>query len=314
MLAETAPKPFDDPKWRFEPKLDGIRALATVTTDTTKLVSRNGRDLTNAYPELHALHDQVLSGDAILDGEIVAVDEQGRNSFEALQQRMNLSGEKEIARVAKQVPVGYVAFDIVFYDGEETTKLPLEDRRLLLEHVVEENDHISLSVYVEGKGQKFTAQAERLGLEGVMAKRLGSRYRPGKRSDDWRKIKLRNTQDCVILGWTPGQGGRAGSFGALLVGAFTRGDGELIWVGQVGSGFTDKALKRVLGQLEPLKRSNSPIPDADLADVPGATFVEPELVCEVEYQEITKSTGKMRAPAFKGLRQDKSPGDCILGS
>lgn len=314
MLAETAPKPFDDPKWRFEPKLDGIRALATVTTDTTKLVSRNGRDLTSAYPELHALHDQVLSGDAILDGEIVAVDEEGRNSFEALQQRMNLSGEKEIARVAKQVPVAYVAFDILFYDGEDTTKLPLEDRRLLLEHIVEENDHISLSVFVEGKGQKFTAQAERLGLEGVMAKRLGSRYRPGKRSDDWRKIKLRNTQDCVILGYTPGQGGRAGSFGALLVGAFTREDGELVWVGQVGSGFSDKTLKALLPQLEAIRKDDPPIPDPELAAVPGVTFVEPELVCEVEYQELTKSTRKMRAPAFKGLRQDKTPGDCILGS
>jgi bifunctional non-homologous end joining protein LigD len=238
------------------------------------------------------------------------VDEEGRNSFEALQQRMNLSGEKEIARVAKQVPVAYVAFDIVFYDGEDTTKLPLEDRRLLLEHVVEENDHLSLSVYVEGKGQKFTAQAERLGLEGVMAKRIGSRYRPGKRSDDWRKIKLRNTQDCVILGWTPGQGGRSGSFGALLVGAYDGGD--LRWIGQVGTGFTDRMLEIVLGELEPLVRPDPPIEDPDLAAVKNATFVAPQLVCEVEYLEITRSTTKMRAPSFKGLRPDKAPEDCLL--
>jgi bifunctional non-homologous end joining protein LigD len=314
MLAETAEEPFDDPKWRFEPKLDGIRALATITTDATKLISRNGRDLTSAYPELHALHDQVLSGDSILDGEIVAVDEDGKNSFEALQQRMNLLGPKEIARVAKQIPVAYVAFDILFYDGEDLTKLPLQDRRLLLEHVVEENDYISLSVYVDGDGIAFTEQAEKLGLEGVMAKRLGSRYRPGKRSDDWRKIKLRNTQDCVILGYTPGQGGRASSFGALLVGAFTKENGELIWVGQVGSGFSDRTLTTVQASLDELRRDKPPIADPELSAVPGATFVEPDLVCEVEYQEITKSTGKMRAPAFKGLRQDKSPSDCILGS
>jgi bifunctional non-homologous end joining protein LigD len=141
-----------------------------------------------------------------------------------------------------------------------------------------------------------------------VAKKLGSRYTSGTRSKDWRKIKLTNTQDCVILGWTPGQGGRGTTFGALLVGAID--GGELRWIGQVGTGFTDRTLRDLLAQLEPLVR---PTPAIDeLKAVKGATFVEPELVCEVTYLEITKSTNKMRAPSFKGMRPDKTPDECVL--
>ena len=311
MLAEGGHGAFDDEGWRFEPKLDGIRALVTVTTDATKLISRNGRDLSATYPDLHALHENVLSANAVLDGEIIATDDTGRDSFEALQQRMNLSNPREIERASKERPVAFVAFDVLFYDGEDTTGFPLEDRRLLLEHIVEESDRIRLNPYVDGAGVAFTKQAEALKLEGVMAKRLGSRYRSGRRSDDWRKIKLRRTQDCVILGWTPGQGGRSGTLGALLVGAFDRDDGDLRWVGQVGSGFSDRMLDDLLGQLEPLRRDDPAAPDPELAAVKGATFVDPEVVCEVEFHEIT-GAGKMRAPVFKGLRPDVSVADCML--
>ncbi|MGZ5301491.1 MAG: ATP dependent DNA ligase, partial [Actinomycetota bacterium] len=152
----------------------------------------------------------------------------------------------------------------------------------------------------------------KLGLEGVVAKKKGSKYLPGKRSDTWRKIKLTNTQDCVILGWTPGQGGRSKTFGALLVGALD--GGEWKWIGQVGTGFTDKMLAIVQEKLDPLVRDTPPIDDPGLAAVKGATFVGPELVCEVEYLEITKSTKKMRAPSFKGLRPDKTRDECILES
>jgi len=163
---------------------------------------------------------------------------------------------------------------------------------------------------VEGDGVEFTRIARRHDLEGVIAKRRGSRYRPGRRSPDWRKIKLTNTQDCVILGWTPGQGGRAKTLGALLVGAYE--DGNLLWVGQVGTGFTGATLDRLMELLEPLERTTPAGPDPGLAAVKGATFVEPTLVCEVEYLEFTKSTKRMRGPSFKGLRPDKAPEDCIL--
>jgi len=274
------------------------------------LVTRNGRDVTDKYPELRMIHELVDQVNAVLDAEIVAFDEDGKNSFEALQQRMNLSNEREIKRISSKIPVALVAFDLLWLDGNDLTELALEERRELLETIVEQDHRLQVVTHVEGDGKGFVEVARELGLEGVVAKRTGSRYQPGRRSPDWRKIKLTNTQDCVILGWTPGQGGRSGTFGALLVGAYD--DGELIWIGQVGTGFTRATLDRVLEALEPLKRPTPPIEDPELAKVGGATFVEPEIVCEVEYLEITKSTKKMRAPSFKGLRDDKSPEECVL--
>jgi bifunctional non-homologous end joining protein LigD len=310
MLAEGGGKAFDDPSWRFEPKLDGIRAIVELATDSTKLISRRGREVSGSYPELRMVHELVDQVNAVADGEIVAFDDEGRNSFESLQQRMNLVSEREIKRASTQIPVALVLFDLLWLDGNEITGLGLEERRELLETIVEEDPRLQLSAYVDGAGTKLTASARDLRLEGVMAKRLGSTYRPGRRSPDWRKIKLINTQDCVILGWTRGQGGRSGTLGALLVGAYV--DGDLVWIGQVGTGFTDQTLARLTELLEPLETDRPPIDDPDLAAVKGATYVKPELVCEVEYLEITKSTRKMRAPSFKGLRPDTAPEDCVL--
>jgi bifunctional non-homologous end joining protein LigD len=310
MLAEGGQQPFDDPRWRFEPKLDGIRALAFLSTDLTRLITRRGRDVATQYPELHMIHELVDQLNAVMDGEIVAFDEDGKNSFEALQQRMNLANEREIKRIAKQIPVALVAFDLLWLDGRNLTEQPLEERRELLQTVVEEDERLQLVTFVEREGSRLVAAARSLGLEGVVAKRHGSKYFSGRRSPDWRKIKLTNTQDCVILGWTPGQGGRAGTFGALLVGAYD--DGKLRWIGQVGTGFTDKMLAKVMELLTPLVTKESPTDDSELKAIKGATFVRPEIVCEVEYLEITKSTRKMRAPSFKGLRTDKAPEDCIL--
>jgi bifunctional non-homologous end joining protein LigD len=310
MLAEGGWKAFDDPRWWFEPKFDGIRSTTYLSTDLTRLVTRRGRDVTYQYPELHMVHELVDQVNAVVDAEIVAFDEDGRNSFEALQQRMNLANEREIKRASGRIPVALVAFDLLWLDGRPTIELPLEQRRELLEAVVETDHRLQLVTHVQGDGEAFTETARELGLEGVVAKRIGSRYLPGRRSPDWRKIKLINTQDCVVLGWTPGQGGRSGSFGALLVGAYD--DDRLLWVGQVGTGFTNATLDRLMSALEPLVRTTPAGDDPELAKVKGATFVEPTLVAEVEYLEITKSTKKMRAPSFKGLRDDKLPEDCVL--
>jgi bifunctional non-homologous end joining protein LigD len=310
MLAEGGWKAFDDPVWWFEPKFDGIRSMTTMGTDATRLVTRNGRDVSDKYPELRMIHELVDQVNAVLDAEIVAFDEDGKNSFEVLQQRMNLSNEREIKRISSRIPVALVAFDLLWLDGHDLTDLALEQRRELLETIVEQDHRLQVVTHVDGGGTAFAEVAEGLGLEGVVAKRTGSTYQPGRRSQDWRKIKLTNTQDCVILGWTPGQGGRSGTFGALLVGAYD--EGKLMWIGQVGTGFTRATLDRVLEALEPLKRATPPIDDPELAKVKGATFVEPTLVCEVEYLEITKSTKKMRAPSFKGLREDKAPDESVL--
>jgi bifunctional non-homologous end joining protein LigD len=310
MLAEGGFEPFDDDGWWFEPKLDGIRCVAEMSTGQTILRSRTGRDVTDVYPELHMVHELVDQVNAVIDGEIVAVDAEGKNSFEVLQQRMNLRNEREIKRVSKTMPVSLAVFDLLWLDGKDTTGLPLEQRRELLNLIVEEDERLQLMAHADGEGRAFTEQARRLGLEGVVAKRKGSRYQAGRRSPDWRKIKLTTTQDCVILGWTPGQGGRSSSFGALLLGAYD--GGELRWVGQVGSGFSDGTAASTLERLEAIVRKTPAIDDPKLRAVKGAMFVEPQLVCEVQYLEFTRSTKKMRAPVFKGLREDKLPEDCIL--
>ncbi len=310
MLAEGGWQAFDDPRWRFEPKLDGIRCLAELGTGETTLRTRTGRDVTSTYPELRMIHELVDQVNAVVDGEIVAFDADGRDSFETLQQRMNLTKEREIARTAKSIPVALVVFDLLWLDGHDTTQLKLEERRELLELIVEPDHRLQVVTSVDGEGKAFVASAKELGLEGVVAKRLGSTYLPGRRSPDWRKIKLRNTQDVVVVGWTPGQRGRAGSFGALLVAALD--DGAWTWVGQVGSGFTEKTLAELRGTLAGIERDTPPIDDPELTSVRGATFVEPELVCEVEYLELTKGSNKMRAPSFKGLRPDTTPDECVL--
>ncbi len=310
MLAEGGWKAFDDAKWWFEPKFDGIRSTTYLSTDLTRLMTRRGRDVTYQYPELHMIHELVDQVNAVVDAEIVAFDDDGRNSFEALQQRMNLANEREIKRASAKIPVALVAFDLLWLDGRPLVDLPLEDRRELLLAVVETDERLQLVTHVEHDGKRFAGVARDLGLEGVVAKRKGSRYQPGRRSPDWRKIKLTNTLDCVVLGWTPGQGGRSGSFGALLVGAYD--DGKLLWVGQVGTGFTHQTLDRLMAALQPLVRKTPAGDDPELGKVKGATFVEPQLVAEVEYLELTKSTHKMRAPSFKGLRDDKLPDECVL--
>ncbi|HEX7248381.1 MAG TPA: non-homologous end-joining DNA ligase [Actinomycetota bacterium] len=311
MLAEGGWEPFDDPAWWFEPKLDGIRCLAELSTGDTVVRTRTGRDASAQYPELRMVHELVDQVNAVIDGEIVAFDDAGRPSFEALQGRMNLSGERAIARAAKLTPVALVAFDLLWLDGRDTTGLTLEQRRELLELIVEQDHRLQVTTHAEGDGVAFTASAAELGLEGVMAKRTGSPYLAGRRSPDWRKIKLMNTQACVILGSTRGKGGRQGSFGALLVGAIDE-RGEMRWVGQVGSGFTERMLEMLMNDLDPLARATPAIDDPELAAVKGATFVEPRLVCEVRYLEITKSSGKMRAPSFRGMRPDLVPEDCVL--
>jgi bifunctional non-homologous end joining protein LigD len=311
MLAEGGHQPFDDPKWRFEPKLDGVRTLAYVRTDATRLVSRTGNDQTERYPELGNLARFVNALQAVIDGEIVAADEAGRPSFERLQQRMNLAAPKEIDKARRTIPVTLFAFDLLWYDGRELIREPIEDRRALLEEIVTETDQIRLTYVVEGTGQALFDSAKDLGFEGVVAKRLGSLYQPGRRTKDWRKIKAVKEQECVILGWTEGSGSRSATFGALLVGAYRARDGDLVWIGQVGTGFTETVLDDLMKRLSEIEQPDPPVEDPALRKVKGARWVRPELVCEVEYLEMT-SAGKLRAPSFKGLRPDKAPADCVL--
>src|SRR5712691_705912 len=260
MLATGGYDPFDREGWWFEPKFDGVRTLLYLEGEDVRLVSRTGRDQTKSYPELARVYRNITATNAVLDGEIVATDEEGHTSFELLQQRMNLAADKDIEKARRQIPVEMVAFDLLWLDGEELINQPLAERRERLTQVVAEGKGLRLIYSVPDEGVQFFEAALKIGLEGVIAKRAASRYMPGKRSDDWRKIKILTQQDCVVLGWTPGQRGRSGSFGALLVGAYR--DGKLIWIGQIGTGFTETMLKDLLARLRAIETDAPPIKDA----------------------------------------------------
>lgn len=309
MLAEGGHEPFDDDEWTFEPKLDGVRALAYISTDGTRLVSRTGRDQSASYPELANLATYVNAVNAVLDGEIVALDESGQPSFWLLQQRINLSSPTDIERVRKTIPVHFYVFDILWLDGRSLCEAPLSERRRMVRELVTESGPIGFAYSVDGDGKAFFQAAKDLGLEGIIAKKLDGIYEPGKRSRHWRKIKAMRTMDCVVLGWTPGSGSRSDTFGALLVGAYQ--DGELRWIGQVGTGFSGRLLADLQHRLSELEVPRPPTDDPALGAVRGARWVRPELVCEVVYLELTKG-GKLRAPSFKGLRTDKAPEECVL--
>ena len=261
MLAEGGWEPFDDPGWWFEPKFDGIRCLAELSTGQTVLRTRTGRDATAQYPEIHMIHELVDQVNAVIDGEIVAFDEDGKNSFEVLQQRMNLANPREIDRARKRIPVALVAFDLLWLDGRDTTALGLEERRELLDLVVEQDERLQIVTHVEGDGVALVDAARAQALEGVVAKRRGTPYVPGKRTDAWRKIKLQEHAGLRGPRLHARPGGPQRDVRRAPRGRVRRRR-SLRWVGQVGSGFTDGMLTTVLDLLRPLVRPDPPIDDS----------------------------------------------------
>ncbi len=283
--------------WLFEPKWDGYRALSYVRGGEAKLVSRNGNDLTQRFaPVAKELAKTVRTPDAVLDGEIVALDDQGKASFSAMQQ-----GSTRLA---------YEVFDLLEADGEPVVDLPLTERRARLEKLLVRNPVVQISGAFED-GEALLEAARSQGLEGVMAKRAASRYQEGKRNRDWLKIKTHGRQEFVVCGYTRGQGRRSGSFGALVLGIH-RGE-AWEWVGNVGTGFNERTIAELLAKLEPLRREESPfpvVPKMPKVRKGDVVWVEPELVCEVEFAEWTHD-GHLRAPSFQGLREDKAAQDVL---
>ena len=308
MQAALADGPFDSPDWLFEPKLDGIRALAFIEDGAVTLRSRRGLDLTAQYPALiKALAAQPVSS-AILDGEIVALDEHGRPSFERLQQRMNLGGEADVALADAELPVLFFPFDLLHLDGFDLRRSPLADRLEVLARVLRPGPLLQPVQSFEADGVAAYEAAVALGFEGVVAKRRDGAYLDGRRSRQWLKVKARRSGDFVVGGWRAGEGARAGSFGALLLGAYDE-DGALRYVGRVGSGFSDRALVELRPRLDALAAEDDPF--ADAPPEPGRlTFVRPELVAEVEFANWT-SDGRLRAPVFVRLRDDKPPSEVL---
>ncbi len=306
MLATLASSPPTGPGWAFELKWDGIRALGLVADGAVRLWTRNGNEVTPRYPELEPLRDALDGHEALLDGEIVTFDDAGRPSFERLQRRMHVRDAREIQRLAGEVPVVYVVFDLLWLDGHLTTGLPYEDRRRLLSTALEDGPTWRVPGHEVGDGHATVQVSKDFSLEGVVAKRLDSIYEPGRRSAAWVKVKNHRRQEFVVGGWAPGKGSRASTFGALLLGYYDDA-GALRYAGRVGTGFTESALADLLAALEPIERATSPFADPleSRAAEAEVHFVEPRLVAEVQFTEWT-SVGRIRHPAFLGLRPDKA--------
>jgi bifunctional non-homologous end joining protein LigD len=313
MLARLSQLPRDDGKWAVEVKWDGIRAVAYCRPGRVELQTRNLNDVSVQYPEVRRISRALGAHEAVLDGEIVAFDENGRPSFERMQQRIHNTDENVIRRRMQTHPVVYVIFDLLYLDGQDLTGESYRRRRELLEGLELKGDHWQTPSYAVGHAEELLAASKEQGLEGVMLKRVDSTYAPGKRTGEWLKVKNVSCQEMVIGGWTPGEGRRKNHLGALLVGYFEAEDGGepvLRYAGKVGTGFKAADLTAIAARLAPLARKTSPFA-AGPKPPKGAQFVEPRLVAEVEFREMTKE-GILRHPAYKGMREDKAADEVVL--
>jgi bifunctional non-homologous end joining protein LigD len=338
MLALTGPAPRDRDNWALELKWDGVRALAYIEHGQVRLMSRTERDITVTYPELSRLGNATLlpkpatrdgptaaprkpaatrDGPApaphkqlLLDGEIVVFGDSGWPEFEALQPRMHVSSAAQATLLAGQTPVTYLIFDLLQLDGRPLLDLPYSERRAMLDELALNGSYWQSPPWFPGADfDAVQAVSKSHGMEGVVAKRLDSRYAPGVRTGNWRKIKNVHTQEAVVAGYKPGQGNRTGQVGSLLIGV--NDASGLIYAGHVGTGFTDEALRMLGDKLRPLRCPGSPF-DGPVPPEHArpAVWVEPRLVIQVAFDRWTKA-GRMRAPVYKGLRDDIDPQDVV---
>jgi bifunctional non-homologous end joining protein LigD len=304
-----------DGDWRLEGKWDGIRAIAEVDHGRLRVHSRAGNDVTALYHELSELADELAEHAVVLDGEIVALADNGAPSFERLQRRMGVTRPRDVRAAAAEVPARYYVFDLLYVDGVSLLRKSYDDRRRLLEALHIDTEHCEVPERLTGSPADALAKSRRRNLEGIVAKRADSTYQPGRRSGAWIKVKLWATQDVVVVGWRPGRGRREGGIGSLLLalpggdgaadgGRSRDGDAPLVYAGRVGTGFTDAMLDRLLERLKPLRRKTSPVADSVSGpDARDVVWVTPSLVGEVSYSEITRD-GRLRQPAWRGLRED----------
>jgi bifunctional non-homologous end joining protein LigD len=299
MLARPATLPREDRAWAFEIKWDGVRAIAFSEPGRLRLQSRNLHDITATYPELARLNRALGSHRAVLDGEIVAYDAAGRPSFGALAQRMGVSSPARARRLAESTPVTYVIFDLLWLDGRSLLERPYRERRRALEELALRGERWQTPDYIAGRGRETLEASEAAGLEGIVAKRLDSRYEQGRRSGAWIKLTNRRRETLAVGGWLPGEGRRRERIGALLMGV-PAPDGTLRYAGRVGSGMGEEELARLAAALAPLERASSPFARDGRQPPRGAIFCEPRLRAEVAFREWTKDA-IMRQPTFERL-------------
>jgi len=313
MLATSINEPFDGAEWLFEIKWDGYRAVAFIDNGKVRLVSRNQNELTQRYPELKDLAKFVKAKAAILDGEVVALDDQGRPSFSLMQQRTGFRPGGKRAASNADVRVIYYAFDLLYLDGYDWRRVRLEERKKKLAAILESGDSLRYSDHYEKQGKALFGMAKEKGLEGILAKKRDSIYQE-RRSSDWLKIKITHRLECVIGGYTEPEGSRA-HFGSIVLGLYDK-QGRLVHVGQAGSGFDQKSLDEISKLLQKRETKQEPF-FGEVEALRKVTWVKPELVAEIEYAEWTEGTSsgsgpKLRAPVFLGLRDDKDPRECTL--
>ncbi|MDD2834734.1 MAG: non-homologous end-joining DNA ligase [Methanothrix sp.] len=302
MLAVSG-QPFNSAEWIFEPKIDGTRCLAEVSERGVRLYNRRLQDIAYRYPEIAAALPQGASG-CFLDGEI-AVFVDSKPSFAKLAERDHQSERMRIEYLASALPASFVVFDILYAEERSVMDLPLRQRKRILNEELQESEMVAIADSFPEKGEDYFQAALKIGIEGVVAKRLDSAYQPGTRSPDWIKIKKSLKLDLVIGGYIPGKGGRATSFGGLLLGAYQ--SGQLHYVGRVGSGFTDRELEEIVAGFLPLDHS----PFGNAPPTPQVRWVKPIQVVQVSALEVTLD-GHLRAPVFLRMRDDKEPLECTL--
>ena len=316
MLATTTDKPFNNDAWLFEIKWDGYRAIAFIENGKIRLASRNQNDLTPQYPELAEIPRHLKATTAVLDGEIVALDEQGRSSFSRMQQRSGFKSPSKRAARDPNVAVIYYAFDLLYLDGHDLRKLPLEERKQKLASLIVSNESmpneiLRYSDHYAGQGIALFEAARQKGLEGIVAKRRASIYEE-RRSNNWLKIKITRSIECVIGGYTKPKGSRE-FFGSVVLGLYNE-KGQLIHVGQAGSGFDENSQREVWKELSKRETKKNPF-TGKVEALREVHWVKPELVAEIKFGEWTNEGAagkKLRAPVFLRLRPDKDPQDCVF--
>jgi bifunctional non-homologous end joining protein LigD len=306
MLARTATMPADQDAWSFEVKWDGVRAIVRSSPDRFELRSRADNDITAGYPELAELQAALGDHRAVLDGEIIAFDDEGRPSFQALQERMHVRG-RELAGLVERRPVTLMLFDVLWLDGEPLTELTYDERRVRLEELALDGPHWQTPATHPGQGRELFAATAEQRLEGVIAKRRDSRYVPGGRSDAWLKVKHHRRQEFVVGGWLPGKGARHGTLGSLQLGVHD-GDGRLRYAGGVGTGFDRDTLDRLHAALSAAERKTSPFTGRQPPR--GTRFATPKMVVEVRFADWTDE-GSVRQAAYLGVRDDKDPAEVV---
>lgn len=310
MKAVTGELPDADGNWGYEIKWDGMRVIAFCDEAGVRLASSNGNNVTNAFPELQNLSSLAAGFESIiLDGEVVAFGDDGLPKFNTLQHRMHVQDPTEAAKRSHEVPITFAIFDLLGLNGQDTTGLPLSGRRKLLEDIVEDGSHWRLTDQTTTEPGELLRTVTERGIEGIVAKKLGSTYVPGKRDKAWIKIKPTSRQEFVVAGWTEGQHGLSGSLGSLILGVMEQndeGDRVLVPCGTVGSGLTDKS--RSWWQTELLESATSETPFSRSISYAGRTvrWAEPKHVVEVAFGEWTDD-GRLRFPVYLGRRNDKDP-------